>query len=145
MIEAVRSACAADLTDLDYLQCLARDGLIEARGGQRLLAEQPATDWSQAIHDQSTVTLVATLDDSIVGYLELHIASGLAEVRQVFVHLEARQVGLGDWLLEAAIDHARNRACTLIEGVALPGDRDTKNLYERAGITARKIIVSQVL
>ena len=45
MIEAVRSACAADLTDLDYLQCLARDGLIEARGGQRLLAEQPATDW----------------------------------------------------------------------------------------------------
>jgi len=32
-----------------------------------------------------------------------------------------------------------------IEGEALPGDRETKNLYERARITARLIVVSSEL
>ena len=32
-----------------------------------------------------------------------------------------------------------------LEGEALPGDRETKNLYERAGITARLITVSKSL
>jgi len=47
-----------------------------------------------------------------------------------------------DDLLAAAIDRARERGCAVLEGTALPGDRDTKNLYERAGITARLITVS---
>jgi hypothetical protein len=33
----------------------------------------------------------------------------------------------------------------VLEGTALPGDRDTKNLYERAGVVARKIVVSKPL
>ena len=32
-----------------------------------------------------------------------------------------------------------------IEAVALPGDRETKNLFERAGLTARKITVYKSL
>jgi len=33
----------------------------------------------------------------------------------------------------------------IVEAEALPGDRETKNLYERAGITARNIVVSKRL
>jgi len=39
----------------------------------------------------------------------------------------------------------RAAGCAAIEGEALPGDRDVKNLYERAGITARLIVVSKAL
>ena len=41
-----------------------------------------------------------------------------------------------------ATDEARHRGCSLLEGASLPGDRETKNLYERAGIKARLITVS---
>ena len=58
------------------------------------------------------------------------------------MHPEARELGFGDWLLEAALHAARDAGSTVLEGTALPGDRDTKNLYERAGIKARKITVS---
>ena len=66
----------------------------------------------------------------------------IAVVRQVYVEPEARELGFGDGLLDAARHEAQRHGCSALEGFALPGDRDTKNLYERAGITARKIIVS---
>ena len=53
--------------------------------------------------------------------------------------------GFGDALLESAVEAGRAAGCVVIEGEALPGDRDLKNLYERAGITARLIIVSKPL
>mgnify|MGYP003348556134 CR=1 FL=1 len=61
---------------------------------------------------------------------------------QVFVEAEARELGLGDALLGTAIDAARRTGCSRLEGSALPGDRLTKNLYERAGVVARKIVLS---
>ena len=54
----------------------------------------------------------------------------------------ARELGFGDAMLAAGLAHARARGAVVFEGEALPGDRDTKNLYERAGITARLITVS---
>ena len=48
-------------------------------------------------------------------------------------------------MLLAAMDAMRTAGGVTVEGWALPGDRDTKNLFERAGVTARKIIVSKPL
>ena len=39
----------------------------------------------------------------------------------------------------------RDGGAELVEGHALPGDRNIKNLYERAGVTARLITVSRRL
>ncbi len=58
---------------------------------------------------------------------------------------EARELGFGDELLAAAIGWLRERDAVAVESWALPGDRDTKNLFERAGVTARKLIVSKRL
>ena len=80
-----------------------------------------------------------------MGYLQLQIVGDAAEVMQVYVHPEAREIGFGDWLLEAAVAAARSEGCAVLEGTALPGDRQTKNLFERAGIKARKITVSTPL
>ena len=143
MSEVVRRAVPTDAAQLAELESLARHHLINQRGGAALLAEQPAVgDWSVAIDDHSRWIGVAELDGFIVGYLELSITGDLAFVRQVYVQPEARELGFGDALLDAARDEALRHGCSALEGFALPGDRETKNLYERAGITARKIIVS---
>ncbi|MGK0332191.1 MAG: GNAT superfamily N-acetyltransferase [Minisyncoccia bacterium] len=63
----------------------------------------------------------------------------IIRVDQVWVTPEARELGFGDALLAAAIAGARERGAVAVEGQALPGDRHTKNLYERAGIVARLI------
>jgi GNAT superfamily N-acetyltransferase len=57
----------------------------------------------------------------------------------------AREVGFGDALLDSALEWARSAGGRLLEGETLPGDRETKNLYERAGIKARLITVSTEL
>ena len=87
---------------------------------------------------------VAELDGWPVGYLVLDLGQ-VATVESVYVDPEAREVGFGDALLDEARRVAAESGASLLEGTALPGDRDTKNLYERAGITARSITVSVVL
>jgi len=84
--------------------------------------------------------LVGTIDEVVVAYLELALGT-TAVVEQVYVDPEARELGLGDDMLAMAIAAARQRGCVALEGTALPGDRLTKNLYERAAITTRKLTV----
>jgi len=143
MSEVVRRAVSDDAAQLAELEAAARHHLIDQRGGAALLAEQPAVgDWESAIEDHSRWVAVAELDGFVVGYLELSVTGDTAVVRQVYVQPEARELGFGDGLLDAAREEAVRHGCSALEGFALPGDRETKNLYERAGITARKIIVS---
>jgi GNAT superfamily N-acetyltransferase len=143
MSEVVRRAVPTDAAQLATLEAAARHHLIDQRGGAALLAEQPPIgDWSVAIDDHSRWIGVAELDGFVVGYLELGVTGDIAFVRQVYVQPEARELGFGDGLLDAARQEALRHGCSALEGFALPGDRETKNLYERAGITARKIIVS---
>lgn len=144
----VRRATANDAESLRLLETEARSTLIDARGGPQLLAEQPAVAaWETTTNDSSTAVWVATIDDVVVGYLELGLPDlgGTGVVRQVYVTEGARELGFGDDLLEAAMTATRAAGGAAIESWALPGDRDTKNLFERAGVTARKLIVSKRL
>jgi len=143
MEQAVRPLTQVDAAQVAGLESEARTALLEQRGGPAHLAERAAVgDWAEVLVQAGQHVWVATIDGAVVGYLQLHIAGTAAEVMQVYVHPEAREVGFGDWLLEAAMEAARSLDCTVLEGTALPGDRATKNLYERAGIKARKITVS---
>lgn len=146
MEQAVRAFADADATQVAVLESEARTALIEQRGGPAHLAERPAVgDWTALAQTASHHVWVATIDEVVVGYLQMLVVGVAAEVMQVYVHPEAREVGFGDWLLDAALQYARSQGCTVLEGTALPGDRQTKNLYERAGIKARKITVSTPL
>ncbi len=69
----------------------------------------------------------------------------VVRVDQVYVTPDARELGFGDALVAAAIDWGRQVGAVLIEAETLPGDRDLKNLYERAGVKARLITVSKRL
>ncbi len=142
----VRPATAVDTPQLAALEIEAREALVDARGGAALLAEQPAVDdWAALLADGLHRVWVATIDDVVVGFLQLRHAEDepTGVVVQVYVAPDAREVGFGDVLLAEAIGAIRASRGVCVESFALPGDRDTKNLYERAGVTARKIIVSK--
>jgi GNAT superfamily N-acetyltransferase len=142
--ELVRLLAARDSAEVAELEAAARAAMSVQRGGVARLAEVAAVaDWAALVDEQRV--WVATIDDVVVGYLELLVTGLIAEVRQVYVHPEARELGFGDELLATARSAARLAGCTVLEGTALPGDRATKNLYERAGIVARKIVLSTPL
>ncbi|CAN5471109.1 hypothetical protein BH10ACT2_BH10ACT2_11480 [soil metagenome] len=146
MDQAIRRLTHDDVGVVAQLEADARASLQDQRGGSAHLGERaPVGEWGALVDNAQRPVWVGSIDDVVVSYLELEIAGDAARVQQVYVEPEAREVGFGDWLLEAAIEEARRRGCKVIEGHALPGDRATKNLYERAGITARKITVSKNL
>ena len=138
----VRPATDLDTVEIAWLESLARAALVGQRGGDRWLATHEPHVGAPAAGRSSWV---ATIDDVVVGYLVARVDGDLVTVLDVFVHPGARELGFGDGLLAAAVDAARSAGASLLEGEALPGDRDTKNLYERAGITARLITVSTPL
>ena len=141
-----RAARREDGPAIADLERDARAGLFGVRGGDALLAEQPAVeDWVAAIDDPAQRIFVAVIGEVVLGYLQLVLDGQTAIVHQAYVDAGARELGFGSDMIELAMDAARAAGCTAIQGTALPGDRDTKNLYERAGITARKIITWRAL
>lgn len=141
----VRRADESDVDQLIWLEGIARQSLIDQRGGARWLDthDERGRSWPATI--ELGEVFVATIDEVVVGYLVASRSDDLLEIDEVFVHEQARELGFGDELLAAAISHGRSTGVRLLEGEALPGDRDTKNLYERAGIKARLITVSTEL
>jgi GNAT superfamily N-acetyltransferase len=138
----VRPATGDDVAAIAWLEDLARAALADRRGGPRWLESHPPHGGRPG---RSDAAWVATIDDVVVGYLMCERAGDIVRIRDVFVHPEARDLGFGDALLAAAVGAGREWGARLLEGEALPGDRETKNLYERAGIKARLIVVSTPL
>ncbi|MFN3254445.1 MAG: GNAT family N-acetyltransferase [Ilumatobacter sp.] len=131
-----------DVAQLALLESEARAALDGQRGGERWLVEHPEIGdaWAARLHDDGVDVVVAHIDDVIVGYLVAVLGTDqIIRVDQVWVTPEARECGFGDEMLAVVIERARSSGAVAVEGQALPGDRHTKNLYERAGIVARLI------
>jgi ribosomal protein S18 acetylase RimI-like enzyme len=137
----IRRATEGDIEQLAGLEQQSRSLLSDQRGGLRWLATHDSADWGYLLKT-ATVT-VACLDGVVLGYIVWAEGSpGVAHITQVYVDPAARGIGCGDGLMDATILAVRAAGYEFLEGEALPGDRETKNLYERAGITARMITVS---
>ncbi|MEO1056293.1 MAG: GNAT family N-acetyltransferase [Actinomycetota bacterium] len=132
------------IEQLPALERAARAALIDQRGGGPWLVEHPevADRWRQRAAEADV--LAAMIDDVVVGYMVAiddapDGVEPILRIDQVWVTPEARELGFGDELLALAMERGRARGMAAVEGQALPGDRHTKNLYERAGIVARLI------
>lgn len=148
MDEIVRGAQSADLDDLARLETMARSGIVGVRGGDLRLQEcDPIVDWPALLVSDGTVVLVGTIDDHVVAFMVLvmDVRRDRGFVSHVYVELEARELGLGDTMVEHALEAVEAAGLSGIEAVALPGDRETKNLFERAGMKARKLTVYKSL
>lgn len=143
----VRQGLNSDTDVLRILEDEARSSLVEFRGGDRLSIEIPliGVKWALALEDRSLHVLVGGLDESVMGYLVARISEQIAVIEQVFVTHDARTLGVGDALVSAIIVWAISNSFKSLDALALPGDRETKNLYERSGLVARLITVTKKL
>ena len=134
------------MAQLELLEAEARAALDGQRGGERWLIEHPEIGKQWVDRCDTAEVWVGHMDDVVVGYMVTQLGSDLiVRVDQVWVTLAARELGFGDALLAAAIEGARACGAVAVEGQSLPGDRHTKNLYERAGIVARLITTYKLL
>ena len=140
MVRKADPANGDDIAQLEGLEREARAALVGARGGDRWLAEHQIVGQSWAERCTQAAVWVAHIGEVVVGFLVAEVgADGVLYIDQVWVTPDARELGFGDALLQTAIEAGRSEGAAAVEGQALPGDRHTKNLYERAGIVARLI------
>jgi GNAT superfamily N-acetyltransferase len=142
----VRLAQFADAQACEQFEAEARRENADAKGAAAFFAAETTAFF---VDDDGGFTLVASVDGVAVGFLTARTTRvGTAQVAcvvRVFVTAAARRVGIGDALIAVAGETARERGCVRIDALALPGDRDTKNLYERNGIVARLITAAREL
>jgi GNAT superfamily N-acetyltransferase len=150
-----RAARASDLAAVEQLVAEGVRAVQAQRGADLWLVEQlpsavAAGQLEDLLQDPAGRLLVGCVDDVPVGLLvvdrrELVDGRRIARIGFVFVHEKARGIGVGELLVDAAMDWARESGCQGIDGWALPGDREVKNLFERSGLTARGIVVHRPL
>ena len=152
---AVRSATPDDLGILADAHRLGQAAVVDARGGplDTLLlgrAEPIADSFAADLIKEESVVSVGTAAGAFVGYCVLVIrdlANGrtLGVVTDLWVHPQARGIGVGHALMSQATDTAIGRQCMGIDARALPGDRSTKNFFEGFGLVARALNVYKTL
>jgi ribosomal protein S18 acetylase RimI-like enzyme len=154
-METARTATAGDLSVLAELatggiahQRAPRGGML---GADREARAEPLSAGMEAdLTDPSVLVVLGAVDDVPVGYgvvrrEAMRTLPDLAVVTDLWVDPEARGVGVGEAIMDELVAWAREHGCVGIDALALPGDRATKNFFERFGLTARAILVHRSL
>lgn len=154
-MESCRPATAEDIPRVVELAELLRAELGPMRGGALYLARdawpEPLEDAYDALltrHD--ALLLVGTLDEVVVGFAavvveQLRTGARLGVVTDLFVEVDAREVGVGEVLADALVEHCRTVGCVGVDATALPGHRAAKNFFEAHGFTARSLAMHRRL
>lgn len=151
---SARHATADDLDELDALATTARDEAHPTRGGRLLIEHDyenvPARTRLQSALDSDDSDLwCGTIDGVTVGYASASLvtkgAVRVAMIDTLFVHPEARGIGVAAELLEAVRAWAVAGGAEALESQVLPGNRDAKNFFERTGMITRQMRVSMDL
>lgn len=112
--------------------------------------DDPVADSFRSIlDDEQSVLRIGELDGYPLGFLWARIeplldrAEGrsVGVVRLVFTELEARGVGIGSVMLDAALTDLADRGVELFDARVSPGHRNAKNFFEAHGFSARLIIM----
>lgn len=150
-MEDARVATEADIARVGDLARLLRAQLIEERGGPLWSVREARPEPLEAAfaafleRDDATV-LVGTLEEHVIGYgvAEVEVlrdGSRLGVISEIYVQPEARGVGVGELLVERLVGFCTDCGCLGVDATALPGDRQAKNYFERAGFSARLLVM----
>jgi ribosomal protein S18 acetylase RimI-like enzyme len=148
----VRHATAADAATLAKLY----DGLERELAGLKSVwalvdaLPHPAEDSISALVDDTEwSTYVAALDGVVVGFLFardedlLPQAEGarVASLRYLYTDPDAREIGIGEAMMDHFLDEARQRGIEMFDAHVSPGHRLAKNFFEASGFKARSIVM----
>lgn len=100
------------------------------------------------IQDGDVVVVIGEIDNVgfgfMIGFTELllpHVNEQIGAIRFVFTHLEAREVGVGEAMLDKMLTELRSRGIVRFDAHVLPGHRLVKNFFESGGFSARSIVM----
>jgi GNAT superfamily N-acetyltransferase len=113
------------------------------------LPEPESAALEALIADPATVVLVGEIDGVAAGMLigsreSLPGRDGRREVgsvRYIFTEADAREVGVGEAMIEAFLASERAAGVVLFDAHVTPGHRLTKNFFESKGFSARSIVM----
>ena len=149
-MELARLAEADDRVACARLLDLALDGARAMRGGPALLGEESTETLLERWSRPGAGLFVGEYEGALVGLLAVSLGEPVAGrvaglIECCYVEPDARDVGVGSSLMEAATAWGRDQGCTDIDALALPGDRQTKQRLEAAGFSARLLTLSRRL
>ena len=154
-MEEVRLARADDAVACHALLTDALAAVRHQRGGATLAGPLEAGDllsgWLEPSPPEAAALLVGEFGDVVVGLLAVSTFTRPGQdtlsgrVECVYVEDEARGVGVGSALMDAAVAWCIERGCADMDARALPGDRASKQRLEAAGFTARLLILNRRL
>jgi GNAT superfamily N-acetyltransferase len=141
----VRPATPEDDDRLRALQAMAIAEQVDGRGGY-VWSEREAL----RVPPGESHTIVGEIDGTVMGYASVGLdtlADGkpLGVVTAIFVEPGAREVAVGEAMLDDVIAWCSSKGCVGIDAHALPGNRETKNFFETFGFTARLLVVHRKL
>lgn len=150
-MEAVRPATEDDLPRLGELARAAIAELTPMKGGvvwaAREARPEPVEESLKAsLADPLTRVVVGTIDEFPVGYGAVHLetlndGSRLGVIDDIFVEEGAREVGVGEAMMDDLVAWCEAQGCSGMDALALPGHRSAKNFFEESGFTARKLVM----
>jgi GNAT superfamily N-acetyltransferase len=153
--EGTRPAVEDDLARIVELAGEAVGELRQGKGGEvwaRVTARRPPyeIDLQAQLADADHHVLVGTVDDVVMGYGVARtqvLADGgrLGVVTDLYTDAGARELGIGEAMMESLVEWCRAQGCFGVDSLALPGDRHTKNFFESFGLVARAIVVHRSL
>lgn len=151
-------AKTAEPTDVGLLAALAREAVDEqvgSRGGwvwsrREVRGEPFEQSFTQALGDPDQGLWVGEINAAAVGYCvvcldTLRTGELLGIISDLYVTADAREVAVGERLIEAALAWCAQRGCVGVDALALPGNRATKNFFESFGFKARLLTVHRSL
>ena len=115
------------------------------RSASQIEAQQYRGSLDHVVPTGGELLFVAGYGTTVMGSASVTISDSHANLQHIFVVPEAREVGLADSLMTYVLTELKTRGVSNIAGRALPGDRATKNLFERHGLIAQTIIVGKSL
>jgi len=154
-MEHARRATPDDVPRLLELGTDLRAELRAMRGGELWETRDARPHGSAAalqdlVERDDACVAVGTIDGVVVGYATVEVealvdGTRLGRIGDLYVEPAARAVGVGELLAEHVVAFCRDAGCRGVDAVALPGHREAKNFFERAGFSARALVMHKEL
>jgi GNAT superfamily N-acetyltransferase len=152
---SARAAGEADLPAIVELLAAGVAAVSSERGGGVFLLregtiEVDATSLGQCLSDPAVCVGVGSVDEVTLGVVMCRMealgdGSRLARLEWMWVDPGARELGLAAELMDLVVGWAAVRGASRLDAHALPGNREAKNFLERAGFSARLIVLHRAL
>ena len=150
-----RVGAESDVSVLSDLYRSFRDSLARQRGGGTYLSKEAFGEpleplFQEMVGDSRRLVLLGLVDEVPVGLAvvrldELSDSSRSAVAEVLYVDPRAREVGVGESLLDAVSDWAAENGAGGLDVWVLPGIRESKNFLEGAGLVARLLVMHRRL